>query len=297
MPDAPALSLIVCTLGRKEPLIRLLQSLSAQSFKDFEILLVDQNPPGYLDEVLASHGAGLPLVPVRSAKGLSRARNVGLSLAAASVVAFPDDDCWYAPDTLARVWQWFADHPQAAGMTCPTRDASGALSNGRFLKETTLVDRYNIWVAGNSNGVFVCRDWAVQVGGFDETLGVGSGTRFGAGEETDFLLHILAGGGWIVFRHDIFVHHDQVNQTFDVPSLDRARLYAQGFGRVLRLHDYALSYALFRSARSFCAALLGLLGGRLGYCHFKLIWAVGTLAGYFADLKEAVSNKQMNEGA
>jgi glycosyltransferase involved in cell wall biosynthesis len=39
-----AFSLIVCTVGRTKPLLRLLNSLSVQQFEDFELVIVDQNP-------------------------------------------------------------------------------------------------------------------------------------------------------------------------------------------------------------------------------------------------------------
>ncbi|MGV8935945.1 MAG: glycosyltransferase family 2 protein [Allorhizobium sp.] len=38
------ISLIASTLGRQDVLSRLLTSLAAQSFTDFEIIVVDQNP-------------------------------------------------------------------------------------------------------------------------------------------------------------------------------------------------------------------------------------------------------------
>src|SRR5262249_2604201 len=102
VPDeAVTVSLVTCTLGdRKERLARLLQSLAPQGFRAFELIVVDQNPPGYIDEILQTCGAGLRIKHVRSAPGLSAARNVGLAQANGQIVGFPDDDCWYLPDTL-----------------------------------------------------------------------------------------------------------------------------------------------------------------------------------------------------
>ncbi|MCB1543045.1 MAG: glycosyltransferase family 2 protein, partial [Rhodoblastus sp.] len=97
---APRLSLLCCTVGRTDKLDRLLASLARQTFRDFELVVVDQNEPGALDPVLAPYLERLDIRHVRSERGLSRARNVGLSHCRAKIVAFPDDDCWY-PDALA----------------------------------------------------------------------------------------------------------------------------------------------------------------------------------------------------
>jgi hypothetical protein len=45
-------SLITCTLGRKDKLLRLLHSLLRQECGQFELILVDQNAPGFLDAEL-----------------------------------------------------------------------------------------------------------------------------------------------------------------------------------------------------------------------------------------------------
>src|SRR5258708_7909985 len=103
--EATALfSLIVCTLGRKGSLRRLFRSLDAQSLPDFEVIIVDQNPPGFLDEVVDLYRSQFRIVCVLAKPGLSSARNVGLAHAAGRVIAFPDDDCWYKPDTLSEVF-------------------------------------------------------------------------------------------------------------------------------------------------------------------------------------------------
>ena len=47
------ITLITSTLGRHEPLTRLLRSLEQQTFKNFEIIIVDQNPTGFLDNTLS----------------------------------------------------------------------------------------------------------------------------------------------------------------------------------------------------------------------------------------------------
>src|ERR1700742_1620555 len=97
----PLFSLVVSTKGRTSELIPLLESLQRQTFRDFDVLVVDQNEEASLVPLL-SQAWGFPLKHLRcpGERGLSRGRNVGWRACAGRFVAFPDDDCWYEPDFL-----------------------------------------------------------------------------------------------------------------------------------------------------------------------------------------------------
>jgi glycosyltransferase involved in cell wall biosynthesis len=276
------ISLIMCTIGKREHIPRLIASLRKQERTDFELIIVDQSEVGYLTDLVEQAAAHLDVVYVRSARGLSRARNKGLQRARGEIVAFPDDDCWYPEKTVAQVEELFANDPQLGIATGRTLDSTGRESNGRFLSRSATVTRSNVWLSGNSNAVFARTDVARRLGGFDESLGVGSGTEFGSGEETDFLLRAIAANVKTQFFVDLVVHHDQVDTAYTTQTLNRAVLYAQGFGRVLLLNGYSQAFALIRIVRSFCAALLALTRFRLGLARFKLIWARGILMGYLS---------------
>lgn len=281
LPSAPPplVSLLVCTKGRAAQLERLFESLLLQTCPAFEVVLVDQNEPGTLEPIVGRYRDRLGIDHARSAPGLSRARNVGLARCRGDLVAFPDDDCWYPPGLVAEVVRLFAEHPEADAVTGRTLDATGRESLGAFLAADHAVDRRNVWFSGNSNGLFVRRAAARAVGGFDETLGVGAPTPFRSGEETDFLLRLLAQGRRVAFRHGLVVHHDQVAEA---GRHARAADYARGFGRVLRLHRYGLVYLGFRLARFTASGTRALLRRDTGTARDKALWAIGTVAGYCA---------------
>ncbi|MER3478804.1 MAG: glycosyltransferase family 2 protein, partial [Leptolyngbya sp. ERB_1_2] len=73
-------SLIVCTLGRIEPLRQFLNSLLVQTHLSFEVILVDQNEHNRIEELL-EHYKSLEIRRFRSSPGLSRARNIGIQQA------------------------------------------------------------------------------------------------------------------------------------------------------------------------------------------------------------------------
>lgn len=117
LPDFPHLALCIATVGRIRELDRLLTSLEQQTCTDFHIYLADQNAPGTLDAMLQKH-ADLQITRILlPSRGVSIARNALLSLVEEEeVIIFPDDDCWYAPDTLAQAVEAFRRHPEAGAV-------------------------------------------------------------------------------------------------------------------------------------------------------------------------------------
>ena len=108
--------LVVATVDRTEPLGALLDSLEAQTHRAFRLVVVDQNADDRVEALLAAHPE-LDVLHLRAIRGLSRARNVALSSLSADLVAFPDDDCAYAPDLLERVASRFTGDARLDGLT------------------------------------------------------------------------------------------------------------------------------------------------------------------------------------
>jgi glycosyltransferase involved in cell wall biosynthesis len=277
----PIVSLVMCTLGdRKKQLARLLRSLAEQEFNVFELIVVDQNPAEYLDDVLMNFGAGLRLKHVRSARGLSLARNVGLGYASGRIIGFPDDDCWYLSDTVQQVVAFFDSNPGTGILLGRTVDEFGSPSLSPFRQESGPVNRKNIWISGNSNTLFVRRTAIPKGARFDENIGVGAHSRFQSGEETDFILGLLGAGASAVYMSDLKVCHDQVERGALALSLKRSWIYSQGFGYVLRKHDFGIVYVLYRAIRSFGSAVFSVLRFNIGYGLARIVWGVGTLVGF-----------------
>ena len=75
-------SLVVATYKRRKELNRLLRSLTEQTCKHFQVIIIDQNSCGYLDEVVGPYNDLLNLkVVATEPKGVSYARNLGLQYA------------------------------------------------------------------------------------------------------------------------------------------------------------------------------------------------------------------------
>lgn len=272
-------SLITSTLGRREPLTRLLRSLELQTYRDFEIIVVDQNPAGFLDETLAPFASTLDLKHLHSPKGLSRGRNQGLPHVCGDIVAFPDDDCWYRPETLAEIAELAAHFPNYGMLLGRTTDENGRNSIVRSLDADGDIDRLNVIDAANSNTIFVRRTAAAAIGPFDERLGVGAATPFQGAEDRDYIARALALGLTCRFVANLTIFHEQI-ETAGGNHLARIRKYALGDGAYYRKHRYGLSRIVMMSAKAMGGVPLRILRGQSPEIGFKITYCRALIDGF-----------------
>lgn len=249
-------SLVLATIGRTEEVRTFLRALNAQTYRNFELIIVDQNPDDRLIPLLDPYRESFSIIHVRSERGLSKARNVGLSYVTGDIVSFPDDDCWYDENLLETSVRYLEKEPDLAGITGRSIDDAGREVNGIFRKTVDLLNRNNVWECAISYTIFLRRTVVAQAGGFDETLGVGANTMWGSGEETDFLLRVLDAGIRLQYLPNLTVRHPDTRLQVAKLSLSRAYLYGCGTGRVLQRHEYKWSYKTRFIVRPLLGALL-----------------------------------------
>ena len=229
-------SLIIATLGRKQELARLLDSLATQTRPPSQIILVDQNPQGYLEKTLEPYRAALPLVILTAEpKGVSLARNIGLEYADGDIIAFPDDDCWYLPDTLERVCQCFDAGPALDGLIVAWAEQPCARKPSGHLTTVDAVDAFRR--AGTL--VQFYRSHTLTDVRYDPLLGPGTGLPYGCGEDTDYLLQILKKGHGVKRSEEVLVGHPEPD-TRAPGFVAKTRAYAQGRMYLLRKHGFPL---------------------------------------------------------
>lgn len=93
----PSVTVIVPTRNRPDLLHEALDSVSRQTFNDFECVVVDDssNPPAQIPD-----DRRFRLVRIDGSGGCSAARNTGIVAATGTYVAFLDDDDLWTPDHL-----------------------------------------------------------------------------------------------------------------------------------------------------------------------------------------------------
>lgn len=270
-------SLIVATLGeRPDDLQTLLRSLTPQAGFIRDVIIVDQHPD--LERVPALlnpfHNA-LPIRYTRSERGLSRARNHGLLFAKGDLVAFPDDDCSYPAGLLEWVIDWFHTNFEYDILAVGVRDSEGALSGNRWPQDSCDIRPLNAFRTTFSSSLFLFADLA-RSARFDEQLGVGSGTPFGSGEETDYVLRLLRGKARGRFDRTCHVVHPRRDMLSGSASGPRAQAYGFGMGHVLRLnslHGLWMGFLAYNLARAGLVLFRGRFDGtRLCLAQTKGLW-------------------------
>lgn len=104
MTERPRVSVLVATHNRPSLLREALQSIAAQTFSDWEIILVDDGstPAVSLDALPIEVQKRTQLIRHESPLRSAAARNTAVRAAGGEVLAFLDDDDLLAPDFIAR---------------------------------------------------------------------------------------------------------------------------------------------------------------------------------------------------
>lgn len=222
-------SLIVTTQGKRmKDIQRLFKSLDKQIFKGFELIMIDQSDGERVKKLLENVTFSYQYLKIERCS-LSKARNIGLSMANSEYLAFPDDDCWY-PCNLLKNIQKILSKGTVQCVCCNVYDPDSA---SFFIKRQA---KYNITKINELNAI----KYLVSVGifckrvprlYFDEELGTGS--KWGAGEESDYILKLLKYGFTIKYYKNILVYHPYVNNVTR-KQIDKAYKYGQGYGALIR---------------------------------------------------------------
>ncbi|HUP91360.1 MAG TPA: glycosyltransferase [Solimonas sp.] len=171
----PAISVILPTFNRAATLQRAIDSVLVQSFRDFELIVVDDASTDATPALLGSIGdARLRVLRLPHNRGAAGARNQGIRAASGGWVAFQDSDDVWLPAKLEQQYALAAQAPTEVGLvlggyTVHTADGHlhirPAATLGGADPRPDLLDGWPIitptWL--------VRRDVLLAVGGFDET--------------------------------------------------------------------------------------------------------------------------------
>ena len=94
-------SVILPVFNGAATIVNALESVFAQTFTDYEIVVVDDGSTDETASVLAGFGDRIHVVS-QSNRGLSAARNAGVRASSGELIAFIDDDDEWMPEKLAR---------------------------------------------------------------------------------------------------------------------------------------------------------------------------------------------------
>jgi glycosyltransferase involved in cell wall biosynthesis len=206
----PAVSVIIPTYHRDDSLCRTLQTLLAQDWPDFELIVVDQSPrhneetARYLEQI-----RDRILYITSSNPNLPAARNTGVRASSGLIVVFFDDDIQVPSSALTQLVNSFND-PNVDGVSGFVFDTrpGGVVRSLSFEKHfrnhrnsTRLIPVHD-FIGGFMS---FRRDVFVQVGFFDEWIG---SQPTALGEDFEFCRRLHIAGRRLFLNPAIAVIHE-----------------------------------------------------------------------------------------
>jgi glycosyltransferase involved in cell wall biosynthesis len=111
----PLISIVVPTYNNAGYITEALDSVFAQSFSDYEVIVVDDGSTDDTHEVVRRYGPRVQYC-FQENQGLAVARNVGLRLAAGAYITYLDADDIWEPENLAVKARVLRDDPELGGV-------------------------------------------------------------------------------------------------------------------------------------------------------------------------------------
>lgn len=112
LPDYPKVSVVVCAYNAERTMDSCLASLKELNYPNYEVIVVNDGSSDRTLEITQQYDY-LRLISQEN-KGLSVARNVGITAATGEIVAFTDSDCVVDPDWLTYLVEKFLSSGLAA---------------------------------------------------------------------------------------------------------------------------------------------------------------------------------------
>ena len=219
---SPEISVIIPTYNRASMVVEAVESVLAQEVVDFELIVIDDGSTDETEARLSIYGSSLKYYQQEN-KGVSSARNRGLELSTAPLVAFLDSDDLWLPSKLKIQHNYMAEHPEI--QVCQTEEIwwrNGRRVNPKKHHEKPSGDIFQRSLdlcLVSPSAVMMRRELFEKVGYFDEELPMA--------EDYDLWLRVAVDNPVPLIAEPLVIkrggHQDQLSK---VPAIDRYRIKA-----------------------------------------------------------------------
>jgi glycosyltransferase involved in cell wall biosynthesis len=222
--DATGVSVVIPTYNRAGFVPEAIESVLSQSYRNFEVIVVDDGSTDNTSEVLEPYHDRIRLIQ-QTNSGVSSARNRGLNEAEGEWVAFLDSDDLWRPDKLAIQTAAAQANPDmvlhTVNVAVPIEEhaadtsfghAGVSLAKPEGLIGSPLESILSHRTLAMAQGVMCRKDVVELIGGFDETLSIY--------EDLDLMCRMALQGPW-GYHWDVLV--DMIRRNEETQNLSESR--------------------------------------------------------------------------
>ena len=214
MTSPPAIAVVIPVRNRHTVIERAIDSVLAQGFDDFELVVVDDgSTDGTAERVEAIDNPRLRLIR-QDGRGGNAARNRGVAETAAPLIAFLDSDDEFLPDKLASIADLFACQPDLGtlldsyAIVNPARNGgqpedliNPAIDDSEVFRAALLTSNTKSRrLRKATSGMTVRREVAVRAGLFDESVR--------RRQDMEFLLRLADAGRCATTQRRLWIKHE-----------------------------------------------------------------------------------------
>lgn len=204
MQVTPFFSIIIPTLNEEKVLPVLLSDLKAQTYKDFEVFVVDGKSEDKTPKIVTDWGTRDERIQllVSQKRNVGHQRNLGGGKAKGKFILFLDADDQLPPYFLAGIHYHCAKNPEITAFTAYARADTDNAKDLLFMSfMNSAIDTASKMNQPYAYGAFIgCRrDVFTEINGFDETITFA--------EDVNFVFRVVkAGYKFVVFKEPTFVY-------------------------------------------------------------------------------------------
>jgi len=257
-----AISIVIPLFNKQEAIAATLDSVLAQSFKDFELIIVDDGSTDKSRSIIDSYNDKRMQYHYKVNGGVSSARNFGVPVSNGNFILFLDADDRLTSDCLEVLWALHLKYPSADVLTgnhvsIAIDGSQRKICRGRSEKMITNPEKY-FWewkFMPRTGSSMFRREKVIQVNGFDERISIF--------EDLEFDLKLMNCCTYAYSPKVVYEHYEQYSELSINPKpIDKyfpyyIKIQDQNFYHRLILYSVTNSaYYKFKSFNNVSACTL-----------------------------------------
>ncbi|KAA3653538.1 MAG: glycosyltransferase [Chloroflexi bacterium] len=223
-PTSVLVSIIISTYNRANTISKPIDSVLAQTYPHFELIIIDDGSTDNTDEVVAAyHDPRIIYKWVKNGER-SRARNIGISMSQGKYIAFMDSDDWFMPHKLSFQVNAMEANPEVGlalgGWIVVDENGRKILSSHpwQWIQSQPNLEQWLFSATATLHSVLVRKTWFDKVTGFDPELNMA--------EDIELWMRLSLAGCQTMWTEDYvaaYVVHDS-NSLRDWSNVKRGRM-------------------------------------------------------------------------